>query len=135
MDVAVSLRTDVAIAERSRRSAYGGAAPSAVAFRLPEGEAMSQKSVEIILGKLATDEELRERFRDDAAALLRALVDAGLALTRTEVTALLSCGGPFVDAVGAVMDSRLVKASLRPERRPDRRGDAPSIGLQSPQGS
>ena len=88
---------------------------------------MSHKSVEIIIGRLATDEELRARFRDDPAGTLRDLAGAGLPLTETELVAVLACGLCFVDAAATAIDPRLVKASLRTDVRPDTRPLPPSI--------
>jgi hypothetical protein len=75
---------------------------------------MSQKSVETVLGRLATDEELRARFAEDAERTLCELAELGLPLTRTEVAALLACGRRFMDAIARAIDPRLEKASLRP---------------------
>jgi hypothetical protein len=41
---------------------------------------MSQRSVEILLGKLVTDEEIRQRFRVDPDDVLTRAVDRGLEL-------------------------------------------------------
>jgi hypothetical protein len=77
---------------------------------------MSQKSVETVIGRLATDEELRARFREAAERTLHELTEQGLALTRTERAALLACGHRCVEAVAEVLDPRLQRACLRPDR-------------------
>ena len=51
---------------------------------------MSQKSVEIVIGKLATDEALRARFVADSKATLERLGEQGLDLNPAEVEALLA---------------------------------------------
>ena len=55
---------------------------------------MSQRSVETVLGRLATDETLRRRFQADRAAVLDELVAQGVELTPVERRALLEldCG-------------------------------------------
>ena len=73
---------------------------------------MSQKSVETVIGRLATDEELRVRFRDAPERTLRELADQ-LPLTRTEVASILACGRRCVDAIAAALDPRLERASLK----------------------
>lgn len=70
---------------------------------------MSQKSVEILLGKLVTDEELRLRFRADPAG---ALQQTGLELTRVEMEALRSVDAGALDRLARSIDPRLQKASL-----------------------
>jgi hypothetical protein len=73
---------------------------------------MSQQNVERVIGRLATDEQFRRRFRGDRKAALDELVAGGLALTRCELAALsaLDAGalGRFADAV----DPRLQKCDL-----------------------
>jgi len=50
---------------------------------------MSQKSVEIVIGKLATDEALRRRFARNPTATLRELGETGIELNSVEISALL----------------------------------------------
>jgi putative modified peptide len=70
---------------------------------------MSQKSVEILLGKLVTDEELRHLFQADPAGALR---QTGLELTGVEVEALRSVAPWALDNLARSLDPRLQKASL-----------------------
>ena len=51
---------------------------------------MSQKSVEIVIGKLATDEALRARFLAEPMAVLDSLGERGLDLNPAEREALLA---------------------------------------------
>jgi hypothetical protein len=81
---------------------------------------MSQRSVEVIIGRLATDEELRLRFREAPEATLRALAEQGLELTATEIASIVACGRRCVDALAGAIDPRLEKASLKPAPRPRR---------------
>ena len=84
---------------------------------------MSQRSVEIVIGRLATDEELRERFQHAPERTLRELIAQGLELTESEVASMLACGRRCIDALARELDPRLERASLKP---PTRRGGQPS---------
>lgn len=74
---------------------------------------MSQKSVELIIGKLATDEEFRNQFRLDPAKCVIALVDRGLDLTASEVSALMRTDVTVCEKFADLIDPRLQKASLK----------------------
>jgi hypothetical protein len=76
-------------------------------------EAMSQKNVEIIIGKLATDEDFRRLFQKDAGRTVRELIDRGTELTPSEVAALVSTDASVFDRVAEALDPRLQKASLK----------------------
>jgi hypothetical protein len=87
---------------------------------------MSQKCVEMIFGRLATDEELRREFRRDPQGTLAKLAACGVELTTAECDALLATNGALFERLAETIDPRLQKASLRPnaaqspddERRP-----------------
>jgi|SoiMetStandDraft_2_1073263.scaffolds.fasta_scaffold13092_3 hypothetical protein len=49
---------------------------------------MSQKTVQLVIGRLLTDEELRERFVERARETLTDLRDQGFELTGEEIEAL-----------------------------------------------
>jgi hypothetical protein len=70
---------------------------------------MSQKSVEIVIGRLATDETLRVRYLADPAATLRSLREAGLVLNSLEVEALLEMPEEVWVALAAAIHPRLQK--------------------------
>jgi len=74
---------------------------------------MSQKNVEIIVGKLATDEDFRRQFGSDPSRTVRELIERGTELTPSEVAALLSTDTRVFDRVAEALDPRLQKASLR----------------------
>ena len=74
---------------------------------------MSQKNVEIIVGKLATDEDFRRLFRSDPDRAVRELMDRGTELTPSEVAALLSTDVGVFERVAEALDPRLQKASLK----------------------
>jgi hypothetical protein len=95
-------------------------------LRGPEAkDTMSQKNVEMIFGKLATDEEFRRCFRRDPASTVLELAEHGLELTRAELSALVRTDVTIFDHVAEVIDPRLQKASLKsgaftPDGRPRR---------------
>ena len=70
---------------------------------------MSQKSVEILIGRLATDETLRSRYLADPAATLRSLSEAGIVLNAGEVEALLEMRPEVWVALAAAIHPRLQK--------------------------
>ncbi|MDL2717918.1 MAG: Os1348 family NHLP clan protein [Acidobacteriota bacterium] len=83
---------------------------------------MSQKCVEMIFGRLATDEELRREFRRDPQGTLGKLADCGVELTSAERAALLATNGALFERLAETIDPRLQKASLRPIETQEPRG-------------
>jgi hypothetical protein len=74
---------------------------------------MSQRNVEILIGRLLTDEELRERFLQAPFDTLTALSEQGLELTRGEIDALVQTDEQLWGRVAAKLPSRLQRSSLR----------------------
>lgn len=74
---------------------------------------MSQRSVEAFLGRLATDEGFRARFREDREALLDEADAAGLALTPVERRALLDLDVESCTRFAEGLDPRLQKVCCR----------------------
>jgi len=74
---------------------------------------MTQQSVEILIGKLLTDEELREAFQYNPHRVLLWLLRQGLQLSRLEMEALKSIEPSDLSALAELIDRRLQKASLR----------------------
>src|SRR5437667_10368618 len=74
---------------------------------------MTQQSVEILIGKLLTDEELREAFEQNPRAVLVWLLRQGLQLSRLEMEALTSIKPSDLSGLADTIDRRLQKASLR----------------------
>ena len=74
---------------------------------------MSQKSVEIVIGRLATDEEARARFMEDPGALIESLRRGGLELSAVEAEALRVLPGSSLEALARALDPRLQRASLK----------------------
>jgi hypothetical protein len=70
---------------------------------------MSQKNVEIVIGRLATDETLRARFLADPGGTLRSLREGGLDLNPVEVEALLEMPTGAWRAMAARIHPRLQK--------------------------
>lgn len=74
---------------------------------------MSQKYVEAVIGRLATDEAFRRRFHGDRAAVIAELVDQGMRLTAVERAALLDLDDAAFERFAERLDPRIQKISLR----------------------
>ena len=74
---------------------------------------MSHRNLEIVIGKLVTDEALRWEFQRRPASVLLRLADHGLGLTNSEVDAILGLDVAALERFVATLDERLQKASLR----------------------
>jgi hypothetical protein len=74
---------------------------------------VSQRAVEIIVGRLVTDEEFRRHFIRGPSAAIDEIRGAGLELSEAEVTALLATDAGVWTRVASAVDRRLQKASLR----------------------
>src|SRR2546429_5083487 len=74
---------------------------------------MTHQSVEILIGKLVTDEELREAFEQNPQGVLVWLLRQGLQLSRLEMEALTSIRPSDLGGLADIIDRRLQKASLR----------------------
>jgi hypothetical protein len=70
---------------------------------------MSHKSVEAVIGKLATDEGFRRRFLGNAPAALDELQQRGIELTPVEIQALAALDRDAVRAFAGNIDGRLQK--------------------------
>ena len=78
---------------------------------------MAQRIVEMVIGRLITDEEFRARFSNDPATTLVALCDLGFELSRTEIAALVNTNRSIWQTAADALDPRLQKASLDNARR------------------
>lgn len=74
---------------------------------------MTQRNVEIVIGRLLTDEEFRLAFLADAERALRELVDRGTHLNQSEMAALLSIDVKLWRRGANQIDPRLQKAQLK----------------------
>ena len=82
---------------------------------------MSQRNVEIVIGRLTSDEEARERFLDDPRTAIASMRQEGLELTAIEAEALAALPGKPLEALAEALDPRLQKASLKTGGRRRRR--------------
>ena len=76
------------------------------------------RNVETLIGRLATDPELRRRFAEDPAALLGELRDQGFELTDVEREALASTDPDAIRAFAEALDRRIRKAALETRNLP-----------------
>src|SRR5262249_3133142 len=73
-----------------------------------KARAMAHKTVQLVIGQILTDEELREKFLDEPLETLVALRDNGVELTRNEIDALLVTDPQLWRAGAQWLDARLV---------------------------
>jgi len=73
---------------------------------------MAQRSVEILIGRLMTDEAFRSAFLADASSALSEFLESGHQLTHLEISAL--CATPFAvwERAAEAIDSRLQKIAF-----------------------
>lgn len=73
---------------------------------------MSHRGVEIVLGRLATDETIRRKFRDAPLSALRELIGLGLELSPVELAALQALDPCALQRFAQSLDPRLQKATF-----------------------
>jgi hypothetical protein len=74
---------------------------------------MSQRNVELLIGRLLTDEELRSQFTRDPFETLTEYCQQGWELTRGEIDAFVQTDVRFWSLAAARLPSRLQRCSLR----------------------
>ncbi len=74
---------------------------------------MSQRIVERVIGRLATDEELRVEFTRAPRGTLEALREQGWELNHVEVDALMCTDIGLWSEIAGRIDSRLQRCSLK----------------------
>ena len=74
---------------------------------------MSHRTIERVIGRLLTDEELRHEFIRDPRRTLAELNEQGWEMSRLEVDALLSTEIALWPEVAARIDPRLQRCSLK----------------------
>jgi hypothetical protein len=74
---------------------------------------MSQRTIERVIGRLLTDEELRHEFTRSPRRTLAELNEQGWDLSRFEVDALLSIEIGLWSETAARIDARLQRCSLK----------------------
>jgi len=72
-----------------------------------------QRCVEILIGRLITDEDFRRRFVADPEGALKTASDCGLAFSPSEIAALVATDRALWEKVADQIDPRLKKASLQ----------------------
>ncbi len=77
---------------------------------------MAQKIVQLIIGRLLTDEELRQEFLERPRETLAALRQQGFELTPWEIDALVDTDPELWAAVAPLIDARLQRCSLKSSR-------------------
>lgn len=73
---------------------------------------MSHRGVEIVLGRLATDEGMRRRFWQAPTQALQEMIASGLELSSVELTALECLDPSALHRFALSLDPRLQKAQL-----------------------
>ena len=73
---------------------------------------MTQRSIEIVVGRLVTDEEFRAAYLRNPPQVLTDLLERGLHLSYAEITALIATDPALWRTVADKIDSRLRKPSL-----------------------
>ena len=74
---------------------------------------MSQRTIERVIGRLLTDEELRHEFSRCPTRTLAELNEQGWDLSRLEIDALLAIDLGLWSEAAARIDSRLQRCSLK----------------------
>lgn len=72
-----------------------------------------QRFIEVVIGRLVTDEEFRTAFLRDPRGTVERLLDQGMHLTHLEVAALLRTDSGLWERVAEHVDPRLRKISLK----------------------
>ena len=73
---------------------------------------MSHRSIEILIGRLITDEAFRKEFLHAPYAVIGSFILTGHELTATEIMALTATPADLWEVVAEQIDCRLQKASL-----------------------
>ncbi len=77
---------------------------------------MAQRSIEILIGRLVTDEAFRSAFSAAPAATLTGFVESGYELTAVEIAAMRATPLAVWGRAAERIDPRLHKASLAPSK-------------------
>jgi hypothetical protein len=74
---------------------------------------LAQRVIEILIGRLITDEQFRLEFLEAPESTLFGLCDQGFELSRTEISALVNTDPSLWGRTADGIDPRLQKASLK----------------------
>jgi hypothetical protein len=72
---------------------------------------VTQRSIEMVVGRLVTDEEFRESYLRNPPRMLTDLLERGLHLTHAEISALIATDPQLWRTTANEIDSRLRKAA------------------------
>jgi len=72
---------------------------------------MAHRHVEILIGRLITDEAFRVAFLRDPRTALEAFAESGHELTQVEVAAITAVGSELWGQIAERFDPRLLKAA------------------------
>jgi hypothetical protein len=75
---------------------------------------MTQKNVELVLGRLMTDGEFRRSFHRDPAAALEELIASGIELNPVERRALAEVDPRALETMVSALSPRLQRVSFHP---------------------
>jgi len=78
---------------------------------------MAHKTVEVIIGRILTDEELRGKFLVSPVEVLSTFRDAGFDLTDAEIDALADTDRRLWESGADWVDSRLQRCCLKTSKR------------------
>jgi hypothetical protein len=92
-----------------------GRAPGTRVALVHGGSRMSQRTVELIIGRLVTDEDLRARFQEDAFRTIAAFCERGHELSRSEIDALISTDPALWSRTAEHIHPSLQRCDLRSE--------------------
>jgi hypothetical protein len=84
------------------------------------GSDVAQRSIEILIGRLVSDEGFRSAFRTATTATLTGFVDSGHELTALEIAALRATPLDVWERAAERIDSRLQKASFNQPGRSEK---------------
>ena len=73
---------------------------------------MAQRTVQLIIGQILTDEEFRSGFLEEPLETLRSLRERGFELTNVEIAALTQTDRRFWTVGAEWIDSRLQRCQL-----------------------
>jgi len=76
---------------------------------------VSQRLIELLIGRLITDEQFRAEFLQSPEHTLQGLCERGLELSRTEMAALINTDPALWARTADAIDPRLQKVSFHTE--------------------
>ena len=82
-----------------------------------KADTVAQRTIEMLIGRLITDEQFRREFLSEPEQTLLGLRDRGFELSRTEIAALVSTDPSLWMRTAEAIDPRLQKACLTIEPR------------------